>query len=85
MVDFNGFVGEDVNDLGQPMDGFRGGKVPTLKMSVTVKVITRFGDIDKPVDGFQSLMGLGVIVMDMERRRMCDQDIQGTPILDFID
>jgi hypothetical protein len=68
MVDVNDFVGKDVNDLGQPMDSFRRRKVPTLKMSVTVKVVTRFGNVDKPVDGFQSLVSVGILIMDTKRR-----------------
>jgi len=44
MCNFYCFVRENVDDLGLPTDGFRLGKIAALKVGMTVKVITWFGD-----------------------------------------
>ena len=51
---------------------------------MSVEVITRLCHTEQPVDGFQSLMGLRIVIMDPKRRRVCDQNIQGAAILDAV-
>lgn len=45
-----------------------------------MKVIARLGKAEEPVDCFQSLVGLSVFIMNMKRRRVSDQNIEGTSI-----
>src|SRR3990172_3714535 len=81
MGDINYFIRKDIHDLRKATDGFRWGKVPALKMSVPVKVIPRFGNADQPVDGFESLVSLGLFVMDTKRGRMGDENIEDASVL----
>ena len=64
MCDFEHFVGKDVYDLCLTIDGFRWGKIVALKMGVTMKMIAWFCNADEPVDGFESLVRLGLFVMN---------------------
>lgn len=85
MVDFQHLVRVDVDDLGSSKNRFRRAQVPPVKMHMPVKVVTRFGNFDEPVDGFEPGMCLGVIIMYTERRRMCDEDIERAPILGLVE
>jgi hypothetical protein len=46
-----------------------------------MKMISRLGNLYKPIDGFQTGMGLGFIIVYAERRGMCDENIQCPPVL----
>lgn len=46
-----------------------------------MEMITRLRYAQQPVDGLQPLVCLAVLIVDTERRRVRDQDIQGAPIL----
>lgn len=82
MIDFDDFVRKDIRNPGHTLDGFGGRKVAALKMSMTVQMITRLGNPQKPVDGFQSPVGMRFLVMDAERRRVGDEDVEGASILE---
>jgi len=82
MDDFDDLVREDVDNLRQLMRRLRWGQIAALEMGMPVEVVARFRHTDEPVNGFQSLVRLGLIVVDPERRRMRDQNIEGTTIVD---
>lgn len=84
MSDINDFIGKDIHDLCLTTDGFRRGKVAALKVGVSVKMIARFCNADEPVDGFESLVRLGVFVMNSKWRRVCDEDIERAAVVDFV-
>jgi len=48
-------------------------------MGMPMKVVARLCDADQPVDGFQALVRLGIIVVDPKRRGVRDENIEGTP------
>lgn len=85
MTCFNYFVGINIYDLCNTNGGFRTGKVSFVEMSVTVKKITRLGNADEPVQCFQAVVGGVVVVMDSERGRMTDQNIQRAPVLHSVE
>ena len=47
-----------------------------------VKVVTRLRHTEEPVNGFQSLVGLGIIIVDSKGRRVRDENIQGATVVD---
>ena len=68
MCDLDYFVGKNVRNFCLTTDRFRRGKVAALKVGVSVKMIAWFGNADKPIDGFESLVRLGVFIMNSKRR-----------------
>src|SRR5512138_2095906 len=82
MIDFDDFVRKDIGNPGHALDGFGGRKVAALEMSVSVQMITRLCNLQKPVDGFQSPVSMRLFIMDTERRRVCDENVEGAPILE---
>ena len=50
-------------------------------MGVSVEVIAGLCHSQQPVDGFQSPVGLAILIMNAEGRRMSDENIQGTAIV----
>ena len=68
MCDFEHFIGKDIYDLCLSAGGFRRGKVAALEVGMSVKMIARFGNADEPVNGFESLMCLGLFVMNTKWR-----------------
>jgi hypothetical protein len=84
MCDFNDFVGKDINDFCLPANSFKWRKIATLKVSMPMKVVAGFCYADEPIDGFESLMRLGILIMNSKGRRMGDEDIEGTPIVHFV-
>lgn len=81
MCDLDHFVGEDVDDLCLTTDRFRWGKVAALKVGMPMKMITWFGNADEPVDGFQSLVRLGVFIVNSKRRGVRYEYIEGAPVV----
>ena len=51
---------------------------------MSVEVIARLCHADQPVDGFQPLMGVRIVIMDPKRRGMCNQNIEGAAIVDSV-
>ena len=51
---------------------------------MSMQMITRFGDSQEPVDGFESLMCLCVVVVNAEGRRVGDENIEGTSIVEAV-
>ena len=78
------FVGKDVNDAGNANSGFRSGEIPPLEMSMPVEQVTRLRHAHQPVDGFQSLVSLGFLVVNSKRRRMRDENIKRASILEAV-
>ncbi len=81
MCDLDYCVGKDVHDLGLTAGSFRGGKVAALKVGMPVKMITWFGNTDEPVDGFESLVRLGVFIVNSKRRGVRNEYIEGAPVI----
>ena len=50
-------------------------------MGMPVEVITRLGHTEQPVNGFQTLVRVGIVVVNPKRWRVRDQNIEGTPII----
>ena len=50
-------------------------------MRVPVEVVTRLRHADQPVNGFQPLVRLGIVIVDPERRRVRNQNIEGSTIV----
>ena len=68
MRDLNNLVGEDVHDLRLTAHSLGRGKITALKVGVSVKVIARPGNAQQPVDGFETLVCLGLFVVNSEGR-----------------
>lgn len=51
-----------------------------MEVGMAVKVITGACHAQKPVDGLQSLVRLAILVMNAERRGVCDQDVERTSV-----
>lgn len=81
MVYIDDLIGKYIYDAGNPMLRIGRRKIVPLEVRVPVKVIARLGHAQKPVDGFQSPMGLTVIIMDAEGRRMRNKDVQCAPVV----
>ena len=81
MCNFDDFIGENVYNSGLSTDGFWLWKVATLEVGMTMKVIAGFGNTQQPIDGFESLMCQGFLIMDAEGRGVSDENVEGTPIL----
>ena len=84
MCDLDHFVGKNVHDLCLTTGGFRGREVAALKVGMPVKMITRLGNPDEPVDGFESLVCLGVFIMNSKRWRVRDEYVERTTIVHFV-
>ena len=84
VCDFDDFIRIDIHDLRLTTDGFRGRKITALKMSVSVKVVTRLGNAYQPIDGFESLMGLGLFIVNSKRRRVCNEYIERASVVDLV-
>lgn len=80
MIHLDDLVGKYIDDARPAQRRFGGREISSLKMGVPVKMIARFGDAQKPVDGFQSLMCLRFFIVDSERRRVCDEHVQRAPV-----
>lgn len=85
MGNVNDLVRKDIHDFCGAANGFRWGKVVALKVRVSVKVVARFGGMDQPINGFKSLMGWGVLIMNSKGRRMGDEDIEGAAIIYLVE
>lgn len=55
-----------------------------MEMGVSMEMVARSCHTDQPVDGFQSLMRPGVIIMDTKWRRVCDENVEGAPVVDAV-
>jgi hypothetical protein len=53
-------------------------------MGMPMEMVARLRDTDEPIDGFQSLMGLGIIIVDSKWGRMSDKNIEGATVLDMV-
>ncbi len=51
---------------------------------MAMKVITRLCDTDQPINGFQALVGMRILVVDPKGRRMCDENIERASIIHFV-
>ena len=80
MIDFDDLIGVDVDDLRQAVCRFGRGQITALEMSMPVKMVTRLCDAQEPVKRFQPLVGLLIIVVDSEWRRVCAENIEGAAI-----
>lgn len=80
MTDFKDLVRKYIDDLRQSLRGFIWRKITTLEMRVPMKMVTRLRHAQEPVNGFQSLVCLGIVIVDPIGRGVCDEDIEGTTI-----
>jgi hypothetical protein len=67
MADFDDLIRKNIDDLRQAVRCFRGGQIAALEMGMSVEMITRLRHMDQPVYGFQSLVCLGIIIVDPKR------------------
>ena len=80
MADFDDLIGKDIDDLRQTVSCFGGGKIAALEMGMPVEMVTRLCHAQEPINGFQPLMRLGIVIVNAKRRRVRDEDIEETTI-----
>ena len=81
MRNIDDFVRKDINNFCRSANGFKRRKVAALKVHMPVQMIAGSSHADKPIDGFESLMRQGLVIMDSKGRRMGDEDIERSPIV----
>ena len=50
-------------------------------MGMPVEVVTRLRDTDQPVNGFQTLVRLCIVIVDPKRGGVRDQNIEGATVV----
>lgn len=84
MINVQNLVWMNVDDLCTSICGFGFTEVAAIEVCMSMKMVTRFGDPYEPVNGFESPVCLGIFIMDTERRRVCDENVHVTPIVDAV-
>src|SRR5688572_30954043 len=64
VADFEDFIRVNIHDLCQPVVCLGGRDVAALEVGMSVEVIARLCHADQPVDGFQPLMGMRIVIVD---------------------
>jgi len=53
-------------------------------MCMTVQMVARSCDSQEPVDGFEPGVRLCIVIMDTKGRRVCDEDVHVTSVVDAV-
>lgn len=72
MCDFDYFIGKDVDNFCYAIDGLERRKVAALKVHMPVQMVARSSNADEKIDGFESLMRQGLVIVNSKGRRMGD-------------
>ena len=68
MCDFDYFIRKDVHDFSLAEAGFGWREVAALEVGMTMKMVMWFCHAQEPIDGFESLVRAGVLIMNAEGR-----------------
>lgn len=78
-------IGVDVNDLCAFEHRFGWIEIAPVKVGMAMEMVTRPGNTQQPVNGFETLMRLRIFVMNAKGRRMSDEDIKGASVTEAVE